>query len=108
MVTFGSEGFLNYSRSAVKTTLTVFSAAALPQVGTRIKSSGTTGFQSSPSLFVEGKTDLLPGFVSKKNRKFAAHLTFDRETGKIGFEFAPREAKKKVAKKKSAEKTDDE
>jgi DNA topoisomerase-3 len=59
-------------------------------------------------LFLEGKTDLLPGFVSKKGRKFAAHLTMDRETGKVGFEFAPREAKKKVAKKKSAKKTGEE
>ncbi len=49
-------------------------------------------------LFMEGKTDLMPDFVSKKKgRKFAAHLTLDRATGKIGFEFAP--PKKKVAKK---------
>jgi len=46
-------------------------------------------------LFVEGKTDLMPGFISKKGRKFAAHLTIDRITGKLGFEFAPRKAKKK-------------
>ena len=52
-------------------------------------------------LFVEGKTDLMPDFVSKKKgRKFAAHLTLDKETGKIGFEFAP--PKKKAAKKKAA------
>lgn len=41
-------------------------------------------------LFVDGKTDLIPGFLSKKGRKFAAHLTIDREKGKLGFEFAPR------------------
>jgi len=46
-------------------------------------------------LFVEGKTDLMPGFLSKKGRKFAAHLTLDRISGKLGFEFAPRKAKKK-------------
>ena len=46
-------------------------------------------------LFVEGKTDLMPGFLSKKGRKFAAHLTIDREKGKLGFEFAPRKAKAK-------------
>jgi len=47
-------------------------------------------------LFVEGKTDLMPGFVSKKKgRKFSAHLTIDRDKGKIGFEFAPRKKKKK-------------
>ena len=47
-------------------------------------------------LFVEGKTDLMPGFLSKKGRKFAAHLTIDREKGKLGFEFAPRKTKKKT------------
>ena len=69
-------------------------------------------------LFVEGKTDLMPGFLSKKGRKFAAHLTLDRVKGKLGFEFAPRKnakkdeegegdekgAKKKPAKKKAAKK----
>ena len=49
-------------------------------------------------LFVEGKTDLMPGFLSKKGRKFAAHLTIDRISGKLGFEFAPRKAKKKKKK----------
>lgn len=45
-------------------------------------------------LFVEGKTDLMPGFFSnKKRRKFAAHLTLDRKTGKLGFAFAPRKKK---------------
>ena len=48
-------------------------------------------------LFVEGKTDLMPGFLSKKGRKFAAHLTLDREKGKLGFEFAPPKRKKKKA-----------
>lgn len=68
-------------------------------------------------LFVEGKTDLMPGFVSKKGRKFSAHLTLDRATGKLGFEFAPRKkakqddgnedsaAKKKVVKKSAKKKT---
>ena len=46
-------------------------------------------------LFVEGKTDLMPGFISKKGRPFQAHLTLDRKTGKLGFEFAPRKTKKK-------------
>lgn len=50
-------------------------------------------------LFVEGKTELMPGFLSKKGRKFAAHLTLDRESGKLGFEFAPRKAKKKKGAK---------
>lgn len=38
-----------------------------------------------------GKTDLLPGFVSKKGRKFAAYLKLDGK--KVGFEFEPREPK---------------
>jgi len=49
-------------------------------------------------MLVEGKTALLPGFISKKTKRaFAAHLTLDPETAKIGFEFAPRA--KKAAKK---------
>lgn len=55
--------------------------------------------EQAVKLFVEGKTDLMPGFLSKKGRKFAAHLTIDREKGKLGFEFAPR---------KNAKKTDDD
>ena len=68
-------------------------------------------------LFVEGKTDLMPGFISKKGRPFSAHLTIDRVKGKLGFEFAPRKKKaaaseedgedkavKKKAKKKKAAK----
>ena len=50
-------------------------------------------------LFVDGKTDLMPGFLSKKGRKFAAHLTLDRISGKLGFEFAPRAPKKGKKKK---------
>lgn len=58
--------------------------------------------EQAVKLFVEGKTDLLPDFVSKKkNRKFAAHLTLDRASGKINFEFAP--PKKKAAKKKASD-----
>ena len=37
----------------------------------------------------------MPGFLSKKGRKFAAHLTLDRVKGKLGFEFAPRKNAKK-------------
>lgn len=53
--------------------------------------------EQAVKLFVEGKTDLMPGFLSKKGRKFAAHLTIDREKGKLGFEFAPRKNAKKDA-----------
>jgi DNA topoisomerase-3 len=50
-------------------------------------------------LFVDGKTELIPGFISRKGRPFAAHLTLDRVTGKLGFEFAERKPKTKKAKK---------
>lgn len=46
-------------------------------------------------LFTEGKTPLLDGFISTRTKRpFKAHLTLDFEKGKIGFEFAPRPAKK--------------
>jgi DNA topoisomerase-3 len=46
-------------------------------------------------LLSEGKTDLLRGFVSNRTkRKFDAHLTFDMDSAKIGFDFPPRPAKK--------------
>lgn len=57
-------------------------------------------------LLADGKTPLLQGFISKRNKRpFAAHLTLDlaNKTGKLGFEFAPRKgpvgSKKKVAAK---------
>ncbi len=51
-------------------------------------------------MLTTGKTDLIPGFISRRTRRpFAAHLTLDPETAKIGFEFAPRKAAKKAAKK---------
>ena len=49
-------------------------------------------------LLAEGKTDLLKEFVSKRNgRKFEAYLVL--KDGKVGFEFAPRAAKAKSARK---------
>ncbi|MCH2178845.1 MAG: DNA topoisomerase III [Mariniblastus sp.] len=51
--------------------------------------------EQAKKLFAEGKTDLMPGFISKKNRRFSAHLTLDPTTGKLGFEFAPRKNAKK-------------
>ena len=44
-------------------------------------------------LINTGKTDLLPKFISKKGRPFAAHLKLGN--GKIGFEFAERVPKAK-------------
>lgn len=50
-------------------------------------------------LFTEGKTPLLDGFISRRTKRpFKAHLTLDFELGKIGFEFAPRPAKKAAKK----------
>jgi DNA topoisomerase-3 len=55
-------------------------------------------------LLATGRTDLLTGFVSKKNRKFKAFLV-KTPGGKIGFEFQPRAEKPpKTAKEKPAEK----
>ena len=61
-------------------------------------------------MLVEGKTALLPGFISKKTKRaFAAHLTLDPETAKIGFEFAPRAKKAaKKASKKAAKNKEEE
>ncbi|MDA0768484.1 MAG: DNA topoisomerase III [Verrucomicrobia bacterium] len=58
-------------------------------------------------MLSEGKTEPLKDFVSKRTkRKFTARLTFDTTTGKIGFEFEPRAAKKaaKKATKKATKK----
>ncbi len=64
--------------------------------------------EQARKLFLEGKTDLMPGFISKKRRPFAAHLTLDRVSGKLGFEFAPRKKKAKAgADGKDNEKKDD-
>jgi DNA topoisomerase-3 len=45
-------------------------------------------------LLATGKTDLLKGFISNKTRrKFSAYLVRDPATGKVGFEFEPRNPK---------------
>ncbi len=56
--------------------------------------------EQAMKFFRDGKTDLLPRFISKKGRPFAAYLKL--EEGKAIFEFAPRE--KKVPAKKAAPK----
>ncbi|MGA0572073.1 DNA topoisomerase III [Variovorax sp. VNK109] len=68
-------------------------------------------------LLETGKTDLLDKFISNKTRRaFKAFLAYDKENGKVGFEFEPRTSKfpprktaatktpaaKKVAAKKAA------
>src|SRR5215471_5720987 len=51
-------------------------------------------------LLTTGKTDLLEKFISNKNgRPFKAHLIF--KNGKVGFEFAPREAKSSAKQSKT-------
>ena len=57
-------------------------------------------------LLATGRTDLLTGFMSRKNRKFKAFLVKTPQ-GKIGFEFLPRAerpAKPKAEKDKPADK----
>jgi len=45
-------------------------------------------------LLATGKTDLLKGFISNKTRrKFSAYLVRDPKSGKVGFEFEPRNPK---------------
>ena len=56
--------------------------------------------EQAMKFFRDGKTDLLPRFISKKGRPFAAYLKL--EVGKAIFEFAPRE--KKAPAKKAAPK----
>ena len=46
-------------------------------------------------LLATGKTELLPKFISKKGRPFAAYLVVG-EGGKVGFEFEPRKTKGKA------------
>ncbi len=61
------------------------------------------GPEQVKKLLETGKTDLLTGFVSMRTRRpFKAYLAWDAKADKVGFEFAPREAKapaKKGAKK---------
>jgi len=41
-------------------------------------------------LLATGKTDLLDKFISTRTRRpFKAHLAWDKDAGKVGFEFAP-------------------
>ncbi|MBB5353618.1 DNA topoisomerase-3 [Haloferula luteola] len=50
-------------------------------------------------MIAEGKTGLIKGFISNRTKRpFDAFLTFDLNTGKVGFEFPPRPAKKAAKK----------
>ena len=48
-------------------------------------------------IFRDGKSDLLPRFISKKGKPFAAYLKLEGD--KVGFEFEPRQKKKPAVKK---------
>jgi DNA topoisomerase III len=50
-------------------------------------------------LLNEGKTDLLPKFISNKTKRPFAAMLIKKPDGSIGFEFAPREPKVAGAKK---------
>ncbi|MGB0291461.1 MAG: DNA topoisomerase [Luteolibacter sp.] len=59
--------------------------------------------EQAVKLITKGKTDLIRGFISNRTKRpFDAFLTFEPESGKVGFEFPPRPAKKGT--KKSAKK----
>ena len=54
--------------------------------------------EQAQKLMATGKTDLLPGFISKRGRPFSAYLKLEK--GRIGFEFAektPRAKKPRTA-----------
>lgn len=54
-------------------------------------------------VLADGKSELITGFVSQRtNRPFDAFLVLDEKKGNVGFEFPPREPRKKTAEKASA------
>ena len=58
-------------------------------------------------LLETGKTDLLEKFISKKGRPFKAYLVWDEKKKQTGFEFEPRNPKKKTAKKSTSKPKDE-
>ena len=80
------------------------------------QSSGKTGFTMSRTILgkaiepeqmfrvlAEGKSELITGFISQRtNRPFDAFLVLDEKKGNVGFEFPPREPRKKGAEKSAA------
>ncbi len=61
--------------------------------------------EDARKFFVEGKTGLIVGMISKKNRPFSAFLACKpSEKRLLSWEFPPREAKPKGAAKKTAKK----
>ena len=50
-------------------------------------------------VLAEGKSELITGFISQRtSRPFDAYLTLDARKGTVGFEFPPREPRKKDSK----------
>ncbi len=50
-------------------------------------------------VLAEGKSELITGFISQRtNRAFDAYLVLDARKGTVGFEFPPREPRKKDSK----------
>ncbi len=50
-------------------------------------------------IFAEGKSELITGFVSQRTKRpFDAFLVLDAKKGQVGFEFPPREPRKKGEK----------
>jgi DNA topoisomerase III len=56
--------------------------------------------EQAVKIFTEGKSDLLPRFISKKGKPFSAYLKL--EGPKVTFEFEPRKPKAPAAKKAPA------
>ncbi len=55
-------------------------------------------------VLAEGKSELITGFVSQRtHRPFDAYLVLDAKKGNVGFEFPPREPRKKGAAKGTAD-----
>ena len=54
-------------------------------------------------VLADGKSELITGFISQRtNRPFDAYLVLDEKKGNVGFEFPPREPRKKSADKSTA------
>ena len=56
--------------------------------------------EQAQKLMATGKTDLLPGFISKRGRPFSAYLKLEK--GRIGFEFAEKMPRAKKPRKAAA------
>lgn len=81
--------------------------AVAPNTGCKLRIGHTILQKQIPAdqivkLLTTGKTDLIPKFISKKNRPFSAFLILDNKSGKVSFEFEPRKPAAKPAAKSKA------